>query len=68
VAFVYHGGGLSKLVTRWYLGLAQGGYVYPNYFPDGRIRASNLAYFPLFPCLVRHLGDLGVFSLSQRCC
>jgi hypothetical protein len=70
VAFVYHqAGGLRRLVTRWdagwYLGLAEGGYVYPNFFPDGRIRWSNLAFFPLFPWLVRRIDDFGLLSLSQ---
>ena len=70
VAFVHHqGGDLRKLVTRWdagwYLRLAEGGYVYPNYFADGRIRASNLAYFPLFPWLVRRVEEIGPFSMSQ---
>ena len=55
LAFVYQeAGGLRGLVTRWdagwYLRLAQGGYVYPNITPDGSVRASNLAYFPL--CLL----------------
>ena len=70
VAFVYPApGGLQSLVTRWdagwYLRLAQDGYVYPNISPDGRVRASNLAYFPLFPLLVRWVGDTGLLSLSQ---
>jgi hypothetical protein len=70
VAWVNHGGGgLRPLVTRWdagwYLRLAQGGYVYPNISPDGRVRASNLAYFPLFPWLVRRIGETGLLSLSQ---
>jgi hypothetical protein len=70
LAFVYHeAGGVRWLVTRWdagwYLRLAQGGYVYPNISPDGRVRASNLAYFPLFPWLVRRIGDTGLLSLSQ---
>lgn len=69
VAFVLHADGLSRLTGRWdagwYLRLAQTGYVYPSFFPDGRVRASNLAYFPLFPWLVRRLGDLGVVSLPQ---
>lgn len=70
VAFLYReSGDLSALVKRWdagwYLELAQGGYVYPNLTPDGRVRASNLAYFPLFPWLVRQVGDTGLLSLSQ---
>jgi hypothetical protein len=69
VAFVFHEGGLSGLVVRWdagwYLRLAQGGYVYPHFSPDGRLRASNLAYFPLFPWLVRVLGDIGFLSLRH---
>jgi hypothetical protein len=67
---VNHGAGeLRPLVTRWnaegYLRLAQGGYVYPNIFPDGHVRASNLAYFPLFPWLVCRIGDTGLLPLSQ---
>jgi hypothetical protein len=67
---VNHGAGeLRPLVTRWdaggYLRLAQGGYVYPNISPDGHVRASNLAYFPLFPWLVRRIGDTGLLPLSQ---
>jgi hypothetical protein len=70
VAFVYQvPGGLQNLVIRWdagwYLRLAQGGYVYPNIAPDGRVHGSNLAYFPLFPWLVRRFGDTGLLSLSQ---
>jgi hypothetical protein len=70
VAFVYPApGGLQNLVTRWdagwYLRLAQGGYVYPNIAPDGRLHGSNLAYFPLFPWLVRWVGDSGPLTLSQ---
>ena len=69
VAFVAHADGLSRLTMRWdagwYLRLAQGGYVYPSFFPSGRVRASNLAYFPLYPWLVRRLGDVGVVSLPQ---
>lgn len=70
VAFIYQQAGkLSALATRWdagwYLRLAQGGYVYPNVFPDGRVRASNLAYFPLFPWLVRRVADRGLLSFSQ---
>ena len=70
VAFVYHqAGGLRRLVTRWdagwYLGLAEGGYAYPNLSPDGRVRPSNLAFFPLFPWLVRRIDDIGLLSLSQ---
>jgi len=70
VAFVHHQGGeLSRLVTRWdagwYLRLAESGYLYPNYFPDGRVRASNLAYFPLFPWLVRRVEDISPLSMSQ---
>ncbi|GAA2093051.1 glycosyltransferase family 39 protein [Microlunatus panaciterrae] len=70
VAFVYHqAGGLRWLVTRWdagwYLGLAEGGYVYPNLFPDGRPRVSNLAFFPLYPWLVRGIDDIGPLSPSQ---
>jgi hypothetical protein len=70
LAFVYHeAGGVRALVTRWdagwYLRLAQGGYVYPNISTDGSVRASNLAYFPLFPWLVRRIGDTGLLSLSQ---
>jgi hypothetical protein len=61
--------GLTKLVTRWdagwYLRLAEGGYVYPNLRPDGTIRASNLAYFPLFPWLVREISDTGLLSSRQ---
>src|SRR5687768_13858816 len=70
VAWVNHGAGeLRPLVTRWdaggYLRLAQGGYDYPNISPDGDVGASNLAYFPLFPWLVRRIGDSGLLSLSQ---
>jgi hypothetical protein len=70
LAFVYHeADGLRLLVTRWdagwYLRLAEGGYVYPNFAPNGRVRASNLAYFPLFPWLARGIGDNGPPSLSQ---
>ena len=70
VAWVNHGAGdLRPLVTRWdavwYLRLSQGGYVYPSISPDGRVWASNLAYFPLFPWLVRRIGDTGLLSLSQ---
>ena len=39
--------------------------IYPNISPDGGARASNLAYFPLFPWLVRRIGDTGLLSLSQ---
>ena len=65
IAFVYHeAGGLWDLVTRWdagwYLRLAQDGYVYPRTTPDGSVRASNLAYFPLFPLLVRGIGNTGL--------
>jgi hypothetical protein len=68
VAFVYlTPGGLLSLVTRWdagwYLRLAQDGYVYPNISPDGPVRASNLAYLPLFP-YVRQL--LPAFVLLIR--
>jgi hypothetical protein len=67
---VNHGAGeLRPLVTRWdaggYLRLAQGGYVYPNISTDGHVGASNLAYFPLFPWLVRRIGDTGLLPLSQ---
>jgi hypothetical protein len=70
IAFLYRAAGdLGLLTTRWdagwYLRLAQGGYVYPNIAPDGRVHASNLAYFPLFPWLVRRVGDVGVLSMSQ---
>jgi len=70
LAFVYgEAGSLRALTLRWdagwYLRLAQGGYVYPNFTSDGSIRASNLAYFPLFPWLVRAIGDTGLLSLSQ---
>jgi len=46
----------------WYLRLAEGGYVYPNLAADGQVKASNLAYFPLFPWLVRHLAHTGIIS------
>lgn len=70
LAFVHHyGGGLLGLTTRWdagwYLRLAQGGYVYPNISADGSLRASNLAYFPLFPWLVRWAANTGLLSWSQ---
>lgn len=70
LAFVYHNAGsLRLLVARWdagwYLRLVQGGYVYPNVRPDGSVRASNLAYFPLFPGLVRWIADSGALSASQ---
>jgi hypothetical protein len=70
LAFVcQEAGGLGKLVTRWdagwYLRLAQGGYVYPGIARDGSVGASNLAYFPLFPWLVRRIGDTGLLSSSQ---
>lgn len=61
--------GLSPLVFRWdagwYLRLAESGYVYPNVGAGGRLLGSNLAYFPLFPWLVRRVGDTGLLSLSQ---
>ena len=61
--------GLPALASRWdagwYLRLAEGGYVYPAVAADGRFTASNLAYFPLFPWLVRRVGDTGLFSLGQ---
>jgi hypothetical protein len=71
VAFVYPTpGGLLSLVTRWdtgwYLRLAQDGYVYPNISPDGPVRASNLAYLPLFPWLMRQVADTGLLSLRRR--
>ena len=70
LALVYQEAGhLRGLAIRWdagwYLRLAQGGYVYPNITPDGSLRASNLAYFPLFPWLVREIGETGWLSLSQ---
>lgn len=69
VAVLHHAGGLDRLTGRWdagwYYRLAQGGYVYPNLLHDGRPRGSNLAYFPLYPWLARHLGDVGVLSLHQ---
>ena len=70
VALIHHqAGDLGKLVSRWdagwYLRLAEGGYVYPNISPDGRVRASNLAYFPLFPWLVRRVDDLSPLSTAQ---
>jgi hypothetical protein len=61
--------GLRPLSTRWdagwYLRLAQGGYQYPNLMADGDVGASNLAYFPLFPWLVRQLGATGLLSVGQ---
>lgn len=67
VAFLQQAGGVPRLTSRWdagwYLRLAEGGYVYPVFSSDGSPRASNLAYFPLFPWLVRHLGDTGVVSM-----
>lgn len=70
IAFVYSEvGSLLQLATRWdagwYLRLAEGGYVYPNLKDDGSIGASNLAYFPLFPWLVRQVADVGVLTPSQ---
>lgn len=70
VAFVHQaGGGLHELTTRWdagwYLRLVEGGYVYPNLGPDGTARASNLAYFPLFPLLVGWAGSNGLLTPSQ---
>ena len=69
VAYVYRDGGMAKLVERWdagwYLQLAGGGYVYPHLAPDGRVLASNLAYFPLFPWLVRLLGEVSPLTLRQ---
>ena len=50
---------------RRYLGLAEGGYAYPNISPYGGARASNFAYFPLFPWLVRRIEHTGLLSLSQ---
>lgn len=60
VAFLLaDGGSLDLLAGRWdagwYRRLVEGGYVYPVVAPDGSPRASNLAYFPLFPWLVRGL-------------
>ncbi len=61
--------GLRPLVSRWdagwYLRLAEGGYAYPNLGTGGRPLGSNLAYFPLFPWLVRRAGDTGLLSLTQ---
>ena len=69
VAFVeLEGGGPQTLVTRWdagwYLRLAETGYVYPTHLADGRVGASNLAYFPLYPWLARQVADLGPLSLG----
>lgn len=36
----------------WYLGIARSGY---SYVPNGR---SNLAYFPVYPILIRYVGQL----------
>jgi hypothetical protein len=70
LAFIYAEAGRLDALTRrwdagWYLRLAEGGYVYPNVSPEGKIRASNLAYFPLFPWLVREIGDTGLLSLRE---
>jgi hypothetical protein len=70
VAFVWsETGDTSALGTRWdagwYMRLAEGGYVYPNLTEDGRIRASNLAYFPLFPWLVGEVSERGLLPLDQ---
>ncbi|HZA03491.1 MAG TPA: hypothetical protein VE617_02940 [Propionibacteriaceae bacterium] len=70
LAFIYSQAGSVEATTRrwdagWYLRLAEGGYVYPNVSPEGKIRASNLAYFPLFPWLVRGIGNTGLLSLRE---
>ncbi len=64
-----HAGGLGSLSHRWdagwYLRLATGGYVYPNILADGRVHNSNLAYFPMYPTMVRWLADTGLVSPGQ---
>ena len=70
VAFVYHYARSARnLFLRWdagwYYRLAQGGYVYPHFSADGRLRASNLAYFPLYPLLSHWISRTGLVSLSQ---
>src|SRR5215207_8615078 len=62
-------GHVRALTTRWdagwYLRLAQGGYVYPNLGPDGSVKASNLAYCPLFPWAGRGIEKTCLLSLDQ---
>ena len=45
----------------WYLGIAEHGYdTSISYADDGHLRNTNIAFFPLFPWLIRALGVLGV--------
>ncbi len=66
IAFVNRGDWLSRMTVRWdagwYLGISKGGYVYPNVTADGLIKASNLAYFPLYPWLTRAVSGVGAIS------
>ncbi len=45
----------------WYLGIAEHGYdTSITYADDGHLRNTNIAFFPLFPWLVRALVGLGL--------
>lgn len=63
------GGSLELLTSRWDAGwyhrLVDGGYVYPVLAADGSPRASNLAYFPLFPWLVHAALAVGPLTTGQ---
>jgi hypothetical protein len=52
---------LGRYDAVWYLGIATDGYdTSVTYDADGRLAMTNIAFFPLFPALVRTVSAIGI--------